>query len=406
MLDLAKNQNVTLSPDKFAYALNYQTIFMSQWYQNFTFDIFPMNSIYINIYSQDTGALILNNVTMTFIYSNSSQFSYITDKGRFNLSNMSVDTYTINFDSANFSTSSYTVTVANRSSQTLNAYLTAQTSNNVIFSIKDLDTSSLIEGASLSVSKTVNNTWTIVNVLYSDITGKVVFNYLTGIKYRFYVTASGYSGKTFELNPVYFSTYNIWLNKNLTGNTAFLEQSRLSLMLIPNTFRNNMLNNISFIFGSPMGEFQQYGYNLTYKDVFVSASGVNAYGSRLNTQLNITGARLTDKVILEYYYQLSSGNISSYVVVYDLDNITFDYLTLEDNRGKTYGMTLYERMLIVTLIVIIVAGVVAYTTNGAYAGVVALFVWGIFIYMGFTELWLVLISILFIVIYLIFKSKS
>jgi hypothetical protein len=365
-----------------------------------------MNSIYINIYSQDTGSLILNNVTMTFMLSNSSQFSYITDKGKFNISNLTADTYIINFDSTNYTTSSYTVTVSNRSSQTLNAYMTTQTSNNVIFSIKDLDTSSVIEGASLSISKIVNNSWTIVNVLYSDITGKVVFNYLTGQKYRFYVTASGFSGKSFELNPIYFSTYNIWLNKNLTGNTAFLEQSRLSLMMIPNTFRNNMVNNISFIFGSPLGEFQQYGYNLTFKDKFVSASGVNAIGSILTTQLNITNAVITDKVILEYYYQLSSGNISRNVVIYDLEGITQEYLTMQDNRGKTYGMTLYERMFIVTLIVIILSGVVAYTTNGAYAGVVALFVWGIFIYMGFIELWLVLISILFIVIYLIFKSKS
>jgi len=101
------------------------------------------------------------------------------------------------------------------SHQNLIAYMTANGST-TIFNVVDSLSSQIIEGASASMYKTINSTWTLISSQNTDITGRVQYTYVPDVEYKFIIDAVGFELRTFFLKPL-FSSYTIRLTPDLVS---------------------------------------------------------------------------------------------------------------------------------------------------------------------------------------------
>jgi hypothetical protein len=350
----------------------------------------------INIYNQLNHTLLNNsNITVNFI-SDLGQFSNITSTGVLNVNNITASDYEIEFKSDLFETSNYFISISNSSTQSLNAYLLPVGSEETILTFKDSNIETIIEGIDISIEQIINDEWVLINILTSDISGRVVFNYQEDAKYRFSTSKSGYADKIFTLDPIIFSSYNIWLDKTTTE-PADQDYSGVNIKHYPSAFYDNQNNTITVYFISPDGAFQNYGFNVTYKGEIISKSGYNAIGEILTDTIYIENATIGERLILTYYYKLSSGEIKVYTLPYTIQNIealgTFSY-----NKGETYGLGLFERTLIAVLIVIGVAGAAFLFGGLLAAGLLAMLVFGYITFIGFLSGWVTIPTMIIIFI--------
>ena len=359
--------------------------------------VYEANSIDINIYDVSTGELMNISVNVQFNLDGNLTSNDTTDGNLF-VYNLTAGNYSLTFTATDYTTVSYDALVTNFSTQTLNAYMTpTATGQSTIFAFKNVENEAIVEGVSLSVERIIDDVWTLVNVLSSDVSGRVKFDYETGVKYRFTASLSGWETREFTLNPVIFTSYNIWLTQ-LIEETQEQDLSGVNILAYPGTYYNNQNNTVELIFTSPDGRFEEYGFNATYKDVSIAGSGSNLYGGSLKELLLIENATLGDQVNLYYYYRLSDGSLKEFNSPYLIAD-TATPATHWNNKDNHYGMGLAERILIVILLVILVAGS-AYMFGGAIAGgIIAMLIFGYFLFIGFVSGWLVIPSMIFIFIF-------
>jgi len=353
------------------------------------FSLYSENSVYVYVRSEIDSSIITGLTTIT-VSGNSSETSYNTTNGTIYITGLTDGAYNFKFNSGNYTERIYGVTVASRSYQVLNAYLSPST-DTVILTIKDYDTGATIEAASLSMSRLINSSYVIIESKFSDITGRAQFTYTNNIKYRFYVTKENYTSKTFDLDPVIFSSYDVRINKVLSQGNP-LDYSGVSINFNPKIFYNNAKNNLTFYFSSPGGLFQSYGYNISYPGGFYYNTGTNAVGENFDFNISIASAGLFDTVNITYYYDVTTDDFKYYKQSYSIHGaVSLGNNTYYDNLAEDYGLGVFERLLIATLIMLIVGGVVS-LLGGAIPGlIVSLLGMGIFTFLGFVPIWVFLI---------------
>lgn len=357
---------------------------------NKTFAIYSNNSILITIRNEETNTIITQNVTVT-VSGNASEDTYYTTTGELFLENLTDGNYTLKFEATNFTLRTYEVTVADRSTQELTAYLSPGT-DVVTFAIIDFDTSQAIEGASIIQQRLINSTWTTVESKSSDITGRAQFTYTIGVKYRFTVTQTGYTSKVFELDPVIFTSYFIRLEKDLVvdSNTGYFD---FTVTYYPTSFTNAVNNTFTITFGSVGGSLESYGYTLAYPGGSFSGGGTNANGGTFtNTSFLISGATFLDTVNLTYWYDSVYGDNKTYAFQYVVEGAA-NTGTLADLKNDDKGLGTVEKILIAVLSTLVIAGVL--TLYGApILGVVGgLFSLGYFVFIGFLSIWVAIPSL-------------
>jgi len=373
-----------------------QVIDLSKGYNNYTFDVYESNSIGINIYNQVNNTLMnTTNITLTFI-SSEGQFSNTTSTGTFYTYNLTEGDYQIEFSATGFEKSGYFISVSNFSTQSLKAYMLPIGSEQTIFAFKDINTEAVIEGVDLSVEQIIDDEWVLINILTSDISGRVVLNYEEDFKYRFTTSQESYTDKLFTLDPIIFTSYNIWLNKEVTEKED-QDYSGININIFPSEYYNDQNNTIQIYFISPEGQFQTYGFNATYKTTTISASGTNAIGEVLSDVLLIENATLGDKVTLNYNYRLSDGVLKTYTLVYTIGGSDAEG-THSQNKDEHYGLGLLERTLISVIIVIGIAGASFFFGSLLSAGFMAMLVFGYLTYIGFLSGWITIPSMILIFI--------
>lgn len=380
--------------ENFAYANETITPDNSTELANITVELF--NSVSITIYDQVNNTLInTTNISISFI-SDDGQETNTTSTGTFYKYNLTAGDYQVKFTASGYEISNYYITVSNFSTQSLNAYMLPTGVDQTIFTFKDRNLETVIPDVSLSIEQIINDEWVLINVLTSDVTGRIVFNYEDQAQYRFSTSNSNYEDKTFTLDPIIFTTYSIWLDKVAEEQTD-QDYSRTNIKFTPSEYYNNQNNTFTIYFISPSGEFVEYGYNLTYKNTTISGSGVNAIGEVLTDVLLIENAVSGDRVILNYYYRLSDGDLKEYSMPYTIYNLDAQG-TFAHNKDETYGLGLFERALIAVIIVILVSGA-AFLFGGLLAsGVMGMFVFGYMNYIGFLSAWLTIPSMILIFI--------
>ena len=271
---------------------------------NITMSLYSNNSIMMYIRNEATGNLITDNITITITF-NSSEDQYWTANGTYFIDDLLDGNYSIKFSGGNYTTKTYTVTVADRSTQILNAYLSASYQQ-AIFTLVDSLTINTIESVSFQMARIINSSWAVVESKTSDITGRVQVNYLPDVRYRFTCSKTGYETKIFYLDPIIFSTYTIQLSPTITQDEN-RDYAGISVSFSPNIFYNNQSTNFTFSINAPEGDLESYNISVSYPGGNISQSGTNAIGEVFTFNFTITGATFWDKVNVSYYYDSTTG---------------------------------------------------------------------------------------------------
>lgn len=349
------------------------------------------NSFNVYMYDEGTGALILDNLTME-LYQGESLNSYWTTNGTIQLIDNFNGDYTVSVYNNNYSRRIYAVSFSGGESKSLNVYL-ANLTNEVTFSLFDELTTEPIEGAIFAMARIINGSWQTVTSQFTDVTGKVKFSFASNVRYRFTVSKAGYVTKVFYLDPILFTSYNVRMART-TGGIGGSDYAGVSIFFEPKTFYDGVENNVSFNFYSPDGYLTAYGLSLTYPGGSNSYSGSNANGETFDFSINISGANLTDMVTYDFYYITNATGRRDFTLSYGIIQENISRGTFYYNKGETYGLGAFERVLIAVIASLIVAGFVSVFAGylpGMLAGV---FILGLFSYMGFVSWWANIISML------------
>jgi len=405
-ISIIKGHNYTITADAAGYAIstfNYTSNSSRTFQENLSLILYTTNSVYANIYDENTGLPITANITVIIDGANFSQTNYTT-AGYIYVDNLADGNYTFKFYGTNYSLKTYSVSVANRSTQTLNAYLSSNTLP-VTFTITDDQTGLTLEGASVTMERVINSSYVIVESKYSDLTGRAQFQYVAGIKYRFTISLSGYSSKVFILDPVLFSTYSVYLSPTVTESQGW-DYADVTVTFYPRIFYNNVTNNFTIQFSSPSGSLTNYAVNLSAPGGWkAGATGILANGETFNLLLNITGATLYEKVNLTYNYTTTAAGTKIFIYKFDIIGANLSSNNSIINiKDKNYGLGLFEKAFITTLVIIFLSGFAYMLAGMAGALSAGLLVMGIATFLGFLPIASIVIS-LFIGLILIIASS-
>lgn len=413
-IDIVKLVDYTLTFDSQNYVLkevNISTNESNNQFLNTTLD--KINSVSIEIYDEDTNTLITNlttgNYTAIKFLGNATltEYNFNTTTGLFYASNLTADYYAVLFTATTYNQRTYYVTITNRSTQTLIVYL-SKASNTVTFTYLDDKTGFTIEGVSITVSRILNGTWTSIATAFSDVTGRAQFTLSTNVNYRFFNTLDGYQDKTFNLNPVLFTSYNVYMTSNSSASTGIPINS-VDVIHTPKTLYNDQENNFTITFYSGSGALESYGYTLkTNCQNISSGSGSNAIGgsfNELNFNLTRSCASIYDVVRLDYYFTISDGTQENHTILLGIQGTSTNAGVITDLKNNTYGLGIFERILISTIITIMVVGGISLFSSVLAGLGIGLFVLGYLVSVGFIPFWTIAIS-LFVGVIIVFNFQS
>lgn len=366
--------------------------------------LFAENSIYFNIYNA-TSLNKINGTTTIQIYGASSSINTTTN-GTIFISGLTPGYYNISIASTGFETTQYSVTVGNNSFQYLNAYLESLTSNSVVFTALDDDTSQALQDVLTNIEKRINGTYYLVGSVYTDITGRFELAYSSGDVYRFTMSKEGYVDKTFELNPIIFTSYNVRLLKGQSANLD-VSFSGISIDITPSEYINNQTNQLTFTIGSPDGQLQLINYTLIVSNngTLVQNSSSNAYGATLTSSVPIYNAVTSDNVILYYTYISSEGVAKSFSKVYSIAGSTANTTRFNAINPNQFGMPLFDRVIILFLIVGAVAGLGGMLEGSISAGFLSLIALAYFGSVQFVTWWVIIPSMIIIGLLTVWRLK-
>jgi hypothetical protein len=385
--------NYTVFANHPHYSINvntsYANITLNETYHALNFGLYSNNSILINIRDEDTLAPITANISIT-ITGNATENTYYTTNGTLYRTGLIDGNYTIKFSGTNYSTKTYTITVADRSYQTLTAYLSQLYEQATFTIINDL-TGETVEGVNFLMERLINASWVTVENKQSDITGRVQVNYINDVRYKFTVSLAGYTTKLFYLDPVIFSSYNVRIDPILTE-TITQDYAQISVIYYPTVFYDDEVNNFTFTITSPAGQLENYTVNITFPWGNVGNQGSQALGETFTFQLNITGASLYDFVYLNYSYDSVLTTEKRFTRTFAVTGGTINQ-TWANFPKQDYGLGLFEKVLIATITILILAGVTFLVAGLGGSLLIGLLGFGFFVYVGFLPLWSILISL-------------
>jgi hypothetical protein len=346
----------------------------------YNFSLIPANALFINVYDEATNNPITSNISIA-ISSIAYSTTGVTNTSSYNVTNLTAGTYTITLSGSGYTSRSYSATIVDNYAVVLNTYLTNST-NTVVFTVRDSSSqSTLLSNAYMSMSKVISGSPTVVESHLSDITGRAQFTYVAGTAYTFNISKSGYTTKSFTLDPVLFSSYDVLLDKSTTG-TPNYDYSGIIITVDPQRFYNDVQNNITLTVYSPTGKLRSYNFTLAYPGGNGFYTGTNQYGEVFNVSANITGAGIFDTLNMTYAYTDSNNNNRSFSFNYIIIG-GYTNSTIYANRDNTYGLGVLERGFIGTILIVFAAGFVTLLAGPLLGAMVGLFVMGSLMYIGF-----------------------
>jgi len=355
---------------------------------NKTVYLFENNSVLVYIRDEDGGASITENVTcrVTSTYGESVDY---TTSGQYFISQLTPADYSFRFSSASYAERAYNLTVSEESSQILTAYLSKDTEN-VIFTVIDIDTGAPLENALVTMYRSINSSWSAVESKFTDVTGRAQLSYSPSVKYKFLFIMASYEIKLFYLDPVLFSSYDVLMTKIIVYNTS-QDYSQINLWYTPDEYIYNNLTQFDWFIQSPGGELLSYGFNITYPGGSYADQSNNAIGGQFNYSFKITDST-SDTVTVRYFYNTSIAGRRDFKDIYHIEQYYND--TYMSNNNKTYGMGLFERVLITIILTVLIAGIFTFVGVPVVGLVLGLGAMGYFSYIGFVPIWSILPSML------------
>jgi hypothetical protein len=396
--------NLSLSFSSFGYASTDVNHTFTPNATSLNQSLYTENSVLISIYDETTGNPIAQNtsIRVTSDFSESEVFtegSYI-----YFFDDLEPSEYQFYFNTSGYSHRIYTITVEDGSTQDLSVYLTTSTST-TIFTVFDADEiSTTIENVYASMYRLFNETWMPVESKLTDVVGTAQFTYDPTANYKFIFAKSGYDNNIFYLNPILYDSYNIQLTQTtLINYTADFDD--LIILYAPGQFDNGTLTDFQFLFSSPEGELLNYGFNLSHPGGETILSGTNALGSQLGANVTVEADTVFDFVILTYYYETVLSGQREFIALLPInfasESGAGNFATQQD---ETYGLGIFERVFIITLVLLFVVGIAALVGMPIEGLLLAMLIGGYMSYIGFIDLWIILPSLLLGFFYVIWKT--
>jgi len=223
------------------------------------------------------------------------------------------------------------------------------------------------------------------------------------VNYKFYLSKTNYEDYVFYLNPILYSEYDVQMEKSVLVNTS-QDYDKISVIYAPTYYYNNNATTFNFIIQSPLGELENYGFNISFPGGYVEAAGSNAIGGQLSGTVNITGAEIWDTVRLDYYYTTTLAGTREFTVHFPIEFTGMTNNTFVKNKQTTYGLGIFERVLIATLVVIFVVGIATLVGQPVPGLGLGMLIIGFMVKIGFIPLLPFIITMVVGVLFLTWKS--
>jgi hypothetical protein len=345
------------------YAYEYVNTTISSSSQSLNIDLFTNNTIILNVYDISDGSA-LDNYTVT-LTNNGTVYQNISGVGDFELRLADVlsGEYSVTVERDGYSDGEYTLTMTGGSYQFFNAYLFAG-DDNVVFTVVNIETGGVVEGATFGMYASLNGTWTVVNSRETDITGAVRYPIISDVEYKYVIVKEGFEDREFTLKPIE-NTYTVRLTPSTDSNPDLNIGGWVYTINNSGDFISNSRNEFSITILSGSGSIEYYSLNVSFPDgtkqVFECS---NSIGCTHDFDLNITGSPLNDSVVVEYSLrEVGMGN-KYFRYNYLLDEVYSDN-TLAGWLGSDIGDL--EKAFMATVIMVILIGAVATVAVGVGA---------------------------------------
>lgn len=382
--------DVTVYPSLTNWSVITGTVNVTDNYDNISYIFSRSNSITITIRDETDDTLITETIK---IYVAGSTGTYVdsTVTGSYFIYNLPAEIYKVSLGNANYTYRDFYVNVFDTLGSTLTAYLLKTSDGQqVIFNIQESGTTANIENAFTSFYRKFNLTYFLVNQKYSDFAGQVVTQLDPAIEYRILLNHSDYDDRLIDLTPA-LTSYTIFLEGYINVSEV-MDYDRIALYYRPSTYYNNKTQPFDLTISSPYNHLTGYGYTLTYPGGTVTNTGVNTAGEVLTSIITINGANYYDRVKIDYWYNSDISGVRNFTkyhsIIMDEDNTT-----MIGNRQNTYGLGLFERLLIAVFTVILIVGVATLVGQALPGLALGMGIYGYLVYIGFIPLWSVLISV-------------
>jgi hypothetical protein len=135
--------------------------------------------------------------------------------------------------------------------------------------------------------------------------------------------------------------------------------------------------------------FSKYYYRYTWPSGSKSGSGSTLNGQTFTNNITIGHTALGSILKLEYGYNTTNGVEFNYSRSYFI-NIQPSSMTWANNKDATYGLGIFERVFIVTCIILLIAGTASYFAGSLVGGLFGLLIFFFFSLTGFIEWYIAL----------------
>lgn len=353
------------------------------------------SSVRVTVRQEEDGSILNENITLTVSNDIGEQVFDIVegvDNGTKFVGNLTPDNYTFKFQASGFSTRSYALEVGEDTTQSLTAYMAA-TNQTVIFTVIDDNTLAPIPSSDVLIERSINGSWTTVENRKTDVTGRVQFTFIIGEAYRVTADASGYTSRTFTLDPILFTSYNIPLSKTSTV------ESRVNARIEPVNprFVESQTTTVNFSFVAPGGNLQSYELTWTVPDgSTVTRSGTEATGQTFtNIPIPVGVASIGDRVTLDYSYTDTDGDTTTRRESWGILTDEIGNNTFADNINQTYnGFGDFERSIVTGGVAAGAAGVGGIVAGTGGAILFSLLVYGYAAYAGIINGWMIAVTVI------------
>lgn len=271
----------------------------------------------------------------------------------------------------------------------LTLYTIGSPSETIITAI-DKNSLDIVNSVLATQYKFISGQWVGVAGGYTDVSGKIKFNYEPNVKYKFFFGKTGYEDYIFYLDPILYSTYTITMTPTTdTGDTPdFFD---VAVEYAGTNFSENTNSYFVFLIQSPSGYLKNYSYTITTPSSYYGNQSNTPTGSQLTTTVAIGDVNVLDSVLLTYCWNSSLSGMRCFSDTFSI--AINDTTTLVKLRDQHYGMGLLERVLIAVAICILFMGIATLIGQPITGFVVALGILGYLSYIGLIEIWVVIIPI-------------
>ena len=391
------------APDRVTYEEN---VTVSAGNENHYSYMYAYNSLWVYAFKQADATSIINfNVSITNL---NNSYSVNGSSGVARINDIVSGVYDVVISAVGYASASYSITVTDNSHQTLNAYLTGAT-DTFIFNVINWNTYNIIEGATITQKRYVNDTLTTVSSGTSNIIGQIQFSYETGIEYTFTASADDYETRTFTLE-ILQDEYSIRLLPLSSVNTSVYFDD-VNIEILNASFTQGTSYVIIDIFSNG-GSLEDYSLiiNSSYNNTAVS--GTNSVGSRLTASISTPLVTYGETAIVTIKYKSSlNAGYKTRTIIYSFEDWTPDEGSLLSIREDLEDLTEFEKVFYATIIILMFAGFLGLggvavgdsLTFSAIGGVFGLAICGI---IGLLAWKVATIPIFLLLMIIIFKLKG